>query len=1101
MRKTTITAPKLFHTVSALLLASALMPVAAQQNQVQPQTLDTRKSAAQAEVQRPQVLPVTVPYSVPVPDSQSAANQSRAQVLLSQALPQSAVYVVGSSRLNGLPVADPVRGPSGTLYWTLPARNDGVLTFQVTALPAQVAALTLPSLHSIDPQVSGAQTGSVRYLPINGSALVMSDLVQAQPFQAAEVVSENAGAIKLPAQGTTYRTRDKITVTVEGPLGDAPVPVVNGVPARADQVGTTITDPQRGVQRLEYYGLSIRTGENHITLGQDDVKVYLAGPTSRIDIEPLNVIADGVTPIRLRLRALDAQGIRTNEAYLTLSSNLEPLKADANPGEGGYQVALQEGEGLLELRPQTTPITLHLEMLAGRNIMRRDIDISPDQHAVGVGMLSATLGLGSGSLSDNFSVRARAYYEGPLSGGKLYIAADKDGLPTTTNALPTNERFTNYGDSSVETLPLQGADPVAFIYDNPRFRVSYRLSQVPLVVLPLSTQITALTVESKTNPALSGFVASVPSGQITGEVVQPEGTRLLRLGHNDIIIGSQVLTLVKLDRVSGAELSRTPLTEGADYSIDPQTGIVTLARALSSVDGDLNTQYVNAAYRIADPKRYRSLAYGVQLAQRGEAGAGHYEVGAAVVSMDSTVTFGVAGKYIDPQIDAGANVFYSGGVLASAHLNSKYGLQGERGGAFSVRYQSDGYTGLSAGSKGFTASGRYNWQLNKTFGVRLEGEYNPQSSLQAGSDGSVGVLGTYKLSPWTVGAGVRYGFGAKSGFGVTGLVGYNRDPLNVELSQTVPVSGTLSSTTELKVGYHINQWTTLQFRDVYDWKTGNAGALSLTTTLGNTNYIAAYETANGSGQENRARFGVGTSLVLSDRSSVGLRAAYLRNLQSQTNELTAGADLAYKGDNYRAGVGADLSYRSDTGTLGVLHGGVSGDINEHLNLSADATSEVGARQGLKFGLGYAYRASELSSLGYFRYLQGSLAGGNDNVSGGVAAEYRQPTFAVRAGFDARMLLSDHDTLTYQPYIGANLYFADRFSVGAWGRALLQPATSTSLYGYGLEAGIKVLPSLWLSAGYNLKGFDGIPTAGFYTKPGLYLRLDLTLDETLNGVRK
>ena len=75
-------------------------------------------------------------------------------------------------------------------------------------------------------------------------------------------------------------------------------------------------------------------------------------------------------------------------------------------------------------------------------------------------------------------------------------------------------------------------------------------------------------------------------------------------------------------------------------------------------------------------------------------------------------------------------------------------------------------------------------------------------------------------------------------------------------------------------------------------------------------------------------------------------------------------------------------------------------------------------------------------------------------------------------------------------------------MGAWGRALIQPASSTAQVGYGLELSARALPGTWLSLGYNFAGFDGLSTqGGAYTKQGAYLRLDLTLDETVLGGQK
>ena len=74
----------------------------------------------------------------------------------------------------------------------------------------------------------------------------------------------------------------------------------------------------------------------------------------------------------------------------------------------------------------------------------------------------------------------------------------------------------------------------------------------------------------------------------------------------------------------------------------------------------------------------------------------------------------------------------------------------------------------------------------------------------------------------------------------------------------------------------------------------------------------------------------------------------------------------------------------------------------------------------------------------------------------------------------------------------------RIGVGAWGRALTQPGSGTTQYGYGLEASFRALPGTWITAGYNPQGFTGLGTT--YTKQGAYLRLDLTLDETLGQTR-
>lgn len=1022
--------------------------------------------------------PVQIPFTVP---------NSAEPTLLAQSVPAGLSYVPGSSQLNGQPLADPLVGPSGTLYWTLPAGQSGTLTFSTQG----AGTLPLAAL---------ATVGSNQRLSSISGTIKGADWLAATKLDI-QTETENAGSIKLPLNGTDYNTVDQVTIVVEAPLGEPPVPVVNGVAVAANRLGKTVTNSETGVQRLEYYGIPLRVGVNTIVLGKDTVTVRLAGPTSRIAVEPLQLVADGVTPIRLRLRAVDALGIATAQDTVTLQSNLEPLTPDAALGEAGYQVALRGGVGILELRPQATPTTLKLDIWQGKAMASNTLEVRPDVHAVGVGMVSATVGLNGGNLSDHFSVQARGYYEGPVGAGKLYISADKDGLPTLNNSLPTNERFTNYGDSSVETIPLEGRDPVALAYDHPAFRVAYRRTPLPMTVLPLGETVTALTVQGKQNPALSGFVAWLPTDRVTDRPIQPEGTRLLRL-QPGIAAGSQQLTVVTLDRVSGAELSRKPLAEGVDYVLDPATGIVTLAQALSATDERLNSVYVNASYRLQNGNSNRQLAYGVQLEKRGELGAGRYSVGAGAVNLDQTTTVGVAGQYNDPQWEAQGRVMYASGVLTSASVTAK---SVRTTGSFGVRYQSAGYNGLAKGASGLSANGRLETKWNERWGTRLDAEYGSSLALLPDSvvtsqpgRGFVGAQVTYTNQPFTFGVGGRYAFGETSGFGVTGSVRYVRDPLTAEVTHTQGITGNLRPTTEFGVAYRLNKFVTLTAKDIYTWGEGNVGAVALNSVVGSTNYIVAYETAGSGGADNRARFGVSTTLPINERLSVGVRAAYLYYTGTGNNELTGGADLTYTGQGYKSTLGTDLAFKPE-GFLGVVRGGISGDLTPRLNAGLDATAEFGVRQGYKLGLGYAYRASALNSLGYVRVASGSLGGNEPNLSAGVAAEYAKPRYALRGGLDLRVLLNDRDTLTYQPYLGASVNVSDRFRVGGWGRALIQPSTNTTLSGFGVEGGLRALPGTWLNVGYNFKGFEGL-SGNMYTLPGAYLRLDVTLDETI-GAKK
>ncbi len=269
--------------------------------------------------------------------------------------------------------------------------------------------------------------------------------------------------------------------------------------------------------------------------------------------------------------------------------------------------------------------------------------------------------------------------------------------------------------------------------------------------------------------------------------------------------------------------------------------------------------------------------------------------------------------------------------------------------------------------------------------------------------------------------------------------------------------------------------------------------------MGNTNYAIAYELPTAGGQGNRARFGVTTALPLTDRWTTGLRGSAVYDLTAQSAELGAGADFNYKSDTVSATVGGDSVYRgSEFGV--VLRSGISGSLSENLTLSANGLTEFGAgKNGNRLALGYAYRNSTFNSLGTVRYVNGTLANNAPELSSDFAVEYHLRDSGVRGYLDTRNILNDEGSFTAQAGLNGQAYLSDSLAIGAWGHVMTQPASETTQYGYGIEGSVKVIPGTWLSVGYNPVGFSGI--GQMYTKQGLYLRLDMALDETLNGLKK
>lgn len=1047
---------------------------------------------------------VTLPFDAP---------KESQKLVITHAVPQGAQYVAGSSRLNGQTIPDPKRGDSGKLYWELDTATAKSLVGPTSA--AYRGAISYDLSHKqplgplAEPALQAEYVGSRSEL-LSGS-IDQKDMASAKVVLASQSqMPENAGAIKLPLADSQIRIRDRISIVVEAPQGKIPPLTVNGQAISPDMIGTTTTDPQRGIQRLTFVGVPLVAGPNIVRFLGQEITVNRVGATKKIAVIPLDLVANSSSTIRLKIRTLDAFDQTTDQPFVTVRTNLEPRTPDANPNEPDYQVKLVQGEGILELQPQPQPTQLSLEVLRGSEIDLHSFEVRPDNGTVGVGMLSATLGVGFGgktapaSLMDNFTWQAKAYYEGPLAGGKLYVAADKDGLPTDKNTLVRSPVF---GDSSLQYVPLQGIDPIAVNYDHSLFKVAYRQTTLPLDVLPIGESMTALTAVVKTNPSVAGFVAWVPRDIVKDKELSIENTRILRIPDLNGVIyeGSESITLVTYAAGSGAEMKREKLLRNVDYTLDHITGIISLTGPLDRLDNRFNTRRIFISYRLLNGKDNRQMVYGGQAKLEGR----YYSVGVGAVSLDDNVTIGARATYDDGNLAGEANVRYAEGVQAQVSLSTA--ISADQKVTASARYEQEGYKGLGKGTSGIGVAASYSGRIIENLRLVVDGKYEDKmsSNNMQNQSGEVGARAEYTFSPFTVGAGARYSFGLKEGISATGSLAYDQDPFKVSLLHNQAVSGNVATTTTLGVKFKLNPTTTLGLSDKVTWGDSmtHLALVSLDTALGNTNYAISYELPTASGAGNRARFGVKTNVPLGENLTMGLRGNATYDVGNKKVEAGGGVDLHLKTDDITATAATDVTYNG--GKFGVVvRGGIAGRITNNFTVMADALVEAIDKDGQRFSVGYAYRSGALNSLGYVRYVNGSLAGvksdgtgGTPELNAGVSAEFRQNDFSVRTGVDLRTRLNQQEGFTWQAYGGGTYYITDYVGVGAWARMLSQPALQSNQIGYGLEASFRALPGAWLTAGYNIAGFDGIPSAGTYTKQGLYVRLDLTLDETVNGLVK
>ncbi len=86
------------------------------------------------------------------------------------------------------------------------------------------------------------------------------------------------------------------------------------------------------------------------------------------------------------------------------------------------------------------------------------------------------------------------------------------------------------------------------------------------------------------------------------QVISPTGLAIAsQMLHPDIVVGSDVLQLVHLDRRTGAIVSQSALIRGSDYSIDYASGLLRFLNVILPYDGSFNPQIVVVQYQYGGP--------------------------------------------------------------------------------------------------------------------------------------------------------------------------------------------------------------------------------------------------------------------------------------------------------------------------------------------------------------------------------------------------------------------------------------------------------------------------------------------------------------------
>lgn len=426
------------------------------------------------------------------------------------------------------------------------------------------------------------------------------------------------------------------------------------------QLGKRTVNIKTGETQYFFYGVPLVAGPNTLTavpLGANGLRgapanetVYGPGApvTIRADMAG-SLVADGSTPAALNISMVDRWGnaiapgnrltvkIVSGDAYFTNLPSAATSAAAATPAPdvnassdphasarvfetsttpGGFQS--------VQIVPGLAAGALDVDIQVGSVEVHKSIYVAPYLRSV---FVNGLVSVGAGSMpasvdgdgiADNGGARrgrVAVFGKGKVAKGTLLTFAyeSQNRLNPVSSYGPfvddPNERpFLTYGDSSQLSAGLQSNDHVYARIDHGQssamwgqFNASIGANEAGSYQQLLSGANVNLVLGKSQRVHLGGFTARNDVAFVQTTLPISGLSSLAQPLEPNIVVGSDVVTLVALDRRTGAVLTSTPLIRNVDYTIDYATGTLRFVNVPLPYDANFNPQVVNLQYQYEGP--------------------------------------------------------------------------------------------------------------------------------------------------------------------------------------------------------------------------------------------------------------------------------------------------------------------------------------------------------------------------------------------------------------------------------------------------------------------------------------------------------------------
>ncbi|HEY5339414.1 MAG TPA: hypothetical protein VIK27_00180, partial [Candidatus Aquilonibacter sp.] len=498
----------------------------------------------------------------------------------------------------------------------------------------------------------------IAFAIISGSTVALADPADLahQTFTATGELSahfvspSNADAEPIPA----------VQIVVATQLGAGVELLANGIPVDVKHIGKRIVDKKTLQTQYFYYGVPLASGPNTITarpIGANgqlgpavSMTVYGPGEASSIRAEFVqHIVADGKTIVPLNITVLDRYGhaaapsqrvdvtiVRGDVHFIDAPTEMAATSPGSTPAPNVSASAPSQANQVahlplpvggyvqLRLQPGTVAGPFEIEIHAGSATLHRQFYVEPYVRSA---FVNGIVSVGAGSIPDVLNgdgndvngdaqrARAAIFGSGAVGNSLLTFAYESQNVLSPLSSLgaysngdPSERPYLTYGDASQVVSPYHSNDHLYLRIDRGQssamwgeYTAKIGPSDVGSYEQLLSGADANITIGKTGRVNVQAFTARNDQA-FDSEILSLTGLAILvKPLHPDIVVGSDIINLVVLDRSTGLVLSQTPLLRNIDYTIDYATGILRFINIPLPYDANFNPQVISLQYQYQGP--------------------------------------------------------------------------------------------------------------------------------------------------------------------------------------------------------------------------------------------------------------------------------------------------------------------------------------------------------------------------------------------------------------------------------------------------------------------------------------------------------------------